>query len=71
MIPMTTWVRAVILMPTMEMVAITTTRPVAMAMFGHLLLVDWLNTARTEGPTTVTGVRVPNSVPASISQPVM
>ena len=58
-------------MPTTEMIAITTIRPVAMATFGHLLSVDWLNTARTEGPTAVTGVSVPNSVPASISHPVM
>ena len=71
MIPMTTWVRAVILMPTTEMIAMITTRPVAMATFGQVLLVDWLNTASTEGPTAVTGVSVPNRVPASISQPVM
>ena len=40
-------------------------------MFGQVLLLDRLNTARIEGPITVTGVSVPNRVPASISQPVM
>ena len=63
--------RAVILIPMMEMIAITTTRPVAMATFGHLLSDGWLKTDRTDGPSAVTGVRVPNRVPASISHPVM
>src|ERR1700722_4802828 len=71
MIPMMTWGRAVILVPPTEMTPITRIRPVAMAMFGHVLLADLLNTASTEGPTAVTGVRVPKSVPASISHPVM
>src|SRR5690349_17568002 len=69
--PMATWVRAVIRIPMTEMMTITTTRPVAMAMLGHLLLAGELKTARTDGPSAVTGVSVPNSVPASISQPVM
>src|SRR5580704_11628372 len=58
-------------MPTMEIVIMMSTSPVAMAMFGHSPLAGWLKTARTDGPMAVTGVSVPNSVPASISHPVM
>src|ERR1700722_4513443 len=70
MTQMTTWVGAEIRIPITEMIAFTTTRPVAIATFGHLLSDGWLNTDRTEGPIAVTGVRVPNRVPASISHPV-
>ena len=58
-------------MPTIEMIIMTTTSTVAMRMFPHMLFAFLLNTASTDGPTAVTGVSVPNSVPASISQPVM
>jgi hypothetical protein len=61
----------VILMPTMEIAAMTTTRPVAIRTFGHLLFAGELKTDRTDGPSAVAGVRVPNNVPASISHPVM
>ncbi len=67
---MATWVRAVILMPTIAMARITMTRPVAMKMFGQVLLALELKTARIDGPSAVMGVSVPKSVPASISHPV-
>ena len=69
--PMATWVRAVIRMPMIEMIIMTRTSPVAMRMFPHSLFAFLLNTASTDGPTAVTGVSVPNRVPASISQPVI
>jgi len=58
-------------MPITEITSITTTMADAMPIFGQVLVVGALKTASTDGPIAITGVRAPNSDPASISHPVM
>src|SRR5215831_17382004 len=69
--PIVTWVRAVSRMPTTAISSMTSAMAVAIAMLGQELVPDEPKTARTLGPSTSTGVSVPISVPATISQPVM
>ena len=70
MTPIATWVLADSRMPATAIISMITDMPVAMATLETLFVVDWLNTARTEGASTTTGLSVPIKVPAAISQPV-
>src|SRR5215471_14425429 len=51
-----TWVRAEILMPTIEIASMIRTMTEAIRTLGHVLFAGWPNTARMLGPSAVTGV---------------
>jgi hypothetical protein len=70
MIPMATWVRADSRIPITEMTSITTVSTVPRMRLSHLSPVGAPNTASMFGPSATTGLSVPISVPATISQPV-
>jgi hypothetical protein len=55
---MPTWVRAVILMPTIAITSMMTPTAVPMAIFAHALTELAPKTARTEGPSTSTPLTV-------------
>src|SRR5579863_3101256 len=57
---MTTWVRAVSLMPTTAIVVMTTPMAVAMATSAHLVS-EALKMASTDGPSTSTPLSVPST----------
>ena len=70
MMAMPTWVRAVILMPTIAITSMMTATEVPMARFAGTLAESEPNTARTDGPRTATPLTVAITYAAIISQPV-
>ena len=67
---MPTWVRAVILMPTIAITIMIRMMAVLIRMSGHVLVDVEPNTASTDGARTTTPETAPTSVPVIISHPV-